>query len=81
MREIEASEAETHLLQLLDEGERGEAIVITRQGRAVARLVPEAICRQAEIDAAIDAIRAAGKRAVRISVDELLSARDEGRRF
>ena len=42
MREIQASEAKTHLPQLLDDVERGETIVITRHGRAIARIVPEA---------------------------------------
>ena len=41
MREIQASEAKTHLPQLLDEVERGETIVITRHVRAIARIVPE----------------------------------------
>ena len=36
MREIQASEAKTHLPQLLDDVERGETIVITRHGRAQA---------------------------------------------
>ena len=40
MREIQASEAKTHLPRLLDEVERGETIVITRHGRAIARIVP-----------------------------------------
>ena len=48
---------------------------------AVARPVPEAAQRKAEIEAAIEAIRAAGKRVGRITVAEILSARDEGRRF
>ena len=81
MREVPASEAQTHLEQLLDEVERGETIVITRNGRPIARLVPEAERRQAEIKAAIDEIRAAGKNAQSITVEEILSARDEGRRF
>lgn len=40
MREIGAFEAKTRLGQLLDRVEAGEEIVITRRGRAVARLVP-----------------------------------------
>jgi prevent-host-death family protein len=31
MREIQASEAKTHLPRLLDEVERGETLIITRQ--------------------------------------------------
>jgi prevent-host-death family protein len=40
MREIGAFEAKNKLGQLLDHVEHGEEIVITRRGRAVARLVP-----------------------------------------
>jgi prevent-host-death family protein len=57
MREIQASEAKTHLPQLLDDVERGETIVITRHGRAIARIVPEAHLRQAEVDRAIANIK------------------------
>jgi prevent-host-death family protein len=80
MRTVQASEAKTHLLRLLDAVEQGETVVITRHGRAIARLSPEADRRQAEIDDAIANIRAIGRRNGRITVEELLSARDEGRR-
>jgi prevent-host-death family protein len=40
MREIDAFEAKTRLGQLLDLVEQGEEVVITRHGKAVARLVP-----------------------------------------
>jgi prevent-host-death family protein len=81
MREIQASEAKTHLPRLLDEVERGETLIITRHGRPIARLVPEADRRQEEIDKAIASIRALRKRTGRITVAELLSARDEGRKY
>lgn len=42
MREIGAFEAKNTLGSLLDHVERGEEIVITRHGRPVARLVPNA---------------------------------------
>jgi len=80
MREIQASEAKTHLPRLLDEVERGETLIITRHGRAIARIVPEVDRQQTKIDEAMDAIRKLRRRTGRISVDELLSARDEGRR-
>ena len=38
--EIGAFEAKTHLSSLLERVSRGEEIVITKHGRAVARLVP-----------------------------------------
>jgi prevent-host-death family protein len=81
MREIEVSKAETHLPQLLDDVERGETIVITRHGRAIARLVPEAHRRQEEIDRAIQSIRALRQRTGKITLAELLSARHEGRKY
>ena len=40
MREIGAFEAKTKLGQLLDWVEAGEEVVITRRGKAVARMVP-----------------------------------------
>jgi prevent-host-death family protein len=81
MREVQASNAKTHLPQLLDAVERGETIIITRHGRPIARIVPEAHRRQAEIDRAIDSIRAIGRRTGRVSVEDVLSARHERQRY
>lgn len=81
MREIQASEAKTHLPQLLDDVERGETVVITRHGRAIARIVPEAHRRQAEIDRAIESIKALRQRTGKITLEELLSARHEGHKY
>ena len=47
MRDIQASDAKTHLPQILDEVERGETVRITRHGRPIARIVPETNRRQA----------------------------------
>ena len=80
-REIQASEAKTHLPRLLDEVERGETIIITRHGRATARIVPEAHRRQQEIDQAIEDIKQLGKRTGKITIEELLSLRHEGHKY
>ncbi len=61
MREIRASDAEANLLALLDDVERGETLIITRRGRAIARIVPvvdrPAIDRrQEDVDDAIASI-------------------------
>lgn len=80
MREIQASEAKARLAELLDDVERGETVIITRHGRPIARLAPEASRRQAEIDAAIASIMALRQETGRMTVEEILSARDEGRR-
>jgi prevent-host-death family protein len=84
MRKIQASEAKTHLPQLLDDVERGETIVITRHGRAIARIVPEAHLRQAEVDRAIVNIvniKALRQRTGKVTVDELVSAKHEGHKY
>jgi prevent-host-death family protein len=81
MREIQASDAKTHLPQILDEVERGETVRITRHGRPIARIVPEPDRRQEEIDKAIESIKALRKRTGKITLDELLSARHEGHKY
>ena len=81
MREIQASDAKTHLPQILDQVERGETIVITRHGRAIARIVPEAHRRQEEIDKAIAGIKTVRRNTGRISLEELLSSRHEGHKY
>ena len=81
MREIQASEAKTHLPKLLDDVERGETLIITRHGRAIARIVPEPRQRQEAIDKAIEDIKALRERVVKITLDEMLSARHEGHKY
>jgi prevent-host-death family protein len=41
MRKISVSDARTHFYRLLDDVERGETILITRNGRVIARIGPE----------------------------------------
>jgi prevent-host-death family protein len=81
MREVQASEAKTHLPQLLGDVERGETIVITRHGRPVARLVPDEATRQAEKAEAFAAIKELRKRVGKVPLQELLDARHEGRKY
>lgn len=81
MREIQASEAKTHLPQILDDVERGETVIITRHGRAIARIVPESVRRQEEIRAAIDELKAIGRNAPKIPLEELLSTIHEGHKY
>ncbi len=79
MRKIQATEAKARFSQLLDEVERGKTLIITRHGRAIARLVPEVDRRQEEVDQAIANIGNLRKRNGRVTTEELLSAREEGR--
>ena len=81
MREIQASDAKARLPQLLDDVERGETLVITRHGRAIARIVPEVNRRQEEVDRALASIRELRKRTLKVSIEEILSAKEEGRKY
>jgi len=81
MREVQASEAKTHLPHLLDEVEHGETIVITRHGRPIARLVPDEDNRRAERAAAVEAIMALRKRVGKVPLQELLDARHDGHKY
>ena len=84
-REVQASQAKTHLPQLLDEVERGATIVITRHGRRIARLVPEAQRRQQEIDEALDNIKKLGRQIREetggATIEEILAWRHEGHKY
>ena len=74
-REVQASEAKTHLPRLLDEVERGETIIITRHGRAIARLVSRVGRRPQKIDRAIADITELGQETEKAAVEETLSLR------
>ena len=80
MREFQASEAKTHLPQLLDDIERGETIAITRHGRLVAHLTPASARDRARVTQALAGISALRKKTRSMTAAEILSARDEGRR-
>jgi prevent-host-death family protein len=82
MTAVGAFEAKTHFSQLLERVERGEEIVITRRGKAVARLVPAA---RHDPEMAMAAFRRLRERARRQGFGKLDWAEwrryvDEGRR-
>lgn len=79
MRSVGSFEAKTHLSELLANVERGEEIVITRRGRAIARLLPmtEVSDRVKALDR-LEVIRS--KLRGRVSSADILDARDAGRR-
>jgi prevent-host-death family protein len=80
MKEIQSSAAKARLGKLLDEVERGEAFVITRRGKPVARLVPNPARRQRDIEQAISEIKELRKHTGRATLGEILAWRHEGRR-
>lgn len=80
MREVGSYEAKTHLPQLLKAVEGGETIVITRRGRPIAQIVPARDREDKDVAAVIAQMRRARARRATLSRQEILSARDEGRR-
>ncbi len=81
MREVQATEAKAHFAQLLDEVERGETIVITRHGKAIATLVPQAISEQRRREEAIAAINQFRASLPSVSAAEILAFKHEGHRY
>jgi prevent-host-death family protein len=79
MQTIQASEAKTHFLRILDEVERGESVIITRHGKPVARLIPQVEIDQERVRRATEGMRLLRSRIGKLSIEEILSARDEGR--
>ncbi len=81
METVGANEAKTHLPRLLDRVARGEEIQITRNGRPVARLVPEPAAETTDIGSVIAQIREfrkGRKLGDDLTIRELI---EEGRRF
>ena len=80
MRHVGAFEAKTHLSELLAAVEAGESITITRRGKAVAVLSPVQ-GKDLSGTRQINAFRALrDKLNLDWTTEEILSARDEGRR-
>jgi prevent-host-death family protein len=80
MKTISASNAKAQFLGLLDEVERGETIVITRHGKPIARLAPEASAREGEIAQARADIEAMRQETQPVTREEILAWRDEARK-
>jgi prevent-host-death family protein len=81
MRTVQASEAKAHFAALLDAVERGEEIVIARHGKSIARLVPDQNDSHGRTERAISDIDRLRRTLPALSLDEWISARQEGRRF
>jgi prevent-host-death family protein len=81
MESVGAYEAKTHLPQLLDRVARGEEIQITRNGRPIARLVPEPTERIDDIRSVIAQIREFRKGRKLGDDSTIRELVEEGRRF
>jgi prevent-host-death family protein len=79
MRTVGTFDAKTHLSALLEEVERGEEILITRHGKAVARLVPVGVLNRDRLTSTVARLKAfrRGRRLGELSTKALV---EEGRR-
>ena len=80
MREVGAFEAKTHLSELLAAVEGGETVTITRRGKAVAQLTPMQPGGQTRAAAIARILGLRAVLAANLTPDDILSARDTGRR-
>ena len=81
MREIQSSVVKARLPEFLDEVERGETIIITRHGRAVAHLVPAPARDRDRVGRALEGIMELRQMTGRVTLDELLASRREGHKY
>lgn len=79
MIEVGAFEAKTSLSSLLEKVNRGEEVLITRRGKAVARMVPVQRAQQSELRATISQLLAF-RREVKLHEFDWKTLRDQGRR-
>ena len=76
--DIGVYQAKTHLPELLARVAHGEQIIITRHGRAIARLVPAEPVRQRDVRGVIEELRTLAKgRRADLPIKEMIA---EGRR-
>lgn len=82
MKVVQAAEAKAKFSALLSDVERGEIVSITRHGKTIARLVPPEADEQERRERAVDRLKAWRKTLppTEMTVDDILSARDEGRK-
>ena len=80
MTTVSTYEAKTQLPRLIRAAERGETVIITRHGKPVAQLGPVQDRRREEIAEVIERMKRARAKRPRVTVEEILAARDEGRK-
>jgi antitoxin (DNA-binding transcriptional repressor) of toxin-antitoxin stability system len=81
MKTIQAAEAQERFLHILDVVERGERVQIERDGQMIAEIQPafEKQIDRAAVAKAIEAMQEFRKYAPKLTLEEILTARDEGR--
>ena len=83
MHTMQATEAKAHLAELLRKVERGETVVITRHGEAIAHVIPARAGERIDRKQGVDRFRCRREewQPVAMSIDDILLARHEGHRL
>lgn len=79
METIGSYEAKTRLPELLRKAEQGQCFTVTRRGVPIARIVGIAEDRE-DLRAVMERMKAERARRPSVPLEELIRARDEGRR-
>ena len=80
MKHIQAAKAKAQFSELLNDVEHGETVVITRHGKPIVRMTPEALDRRSEIEKVIAEMKQLRKGIKSATLEEILAWRDEGRK-
>lgn len=82
MRVVGSFEAKTHFSKLLAEVSQGEKVLITKNGKSVAMLVPAEVASELSIKEAVSKMRKLRSKlaANKISLSEIQAMRDKGKK-
>ena len=80
MLTVGSYEAKTHLPRLLKQVEKGETVLITNRGIPVARLVPIEPRKGEDLRSLVEDMRRERAARPKVTREEILEMRDEGRR-
>ena len=83
MHTMEAAEAKARLAELLRKVERGQTVVITRHGEAIAHVIPARTGERADRKQCVARFRRRREewQPFATSIDDILLARHQGHRF
>lgn len=81
MKTVGSYEAKTKLPELLRDVERGQVVTVTRRGVPIAQITSIERHNKNKISDTIREIRRQRARRQPVSVNEIIAARDEGRRY
>lgn len=80
MEEVGSFEAKTRLSELIERAHKGESFLITRRGLPMARIVPDNIHDRERARQALEELKSLRGSVKDTTLEEFMSARDEGRR-